>query len=73
MSGTTDIRAVYERDSLAIHDFTSSLKHDVNLVRTFAGVPKTVNIFGYLFNIDTDEFTLVVEDAENVYSGQARA
>jgi carbonic anhydrase len=68
-----DLSAVYERDSLAIHDFTSSLKHDVNLVRTSAGVPKTVNIFGYLFNIDTDEFTLVVKDADNVYSGLARA
>ena len=36
-------------------------------------MPKTVNIFGYLFNIDTDEFTLVVEDAENVYSGLTKA
>ncbi len=68
-----DISAVYEKDSLAIHDFRSSLKHDVNLVRASAGVPKTVNIYGYLFNIDTDEFTLVVEDAQNVHSGQARA
>ena len=62
----TDISTAYEKDSLAIHDFRSSLKHDVNLVRASAGVPRTLNIYGYLFNIDTDEFTLVVEDAQNV-------
>jgi len=63
---STDISAVYEKESLAIHDLRSSLEHDVNLVRASAGVPKTVNIYGYLFNIDTDEFTLVVQDAQNV-------
>jgi hypothetical protein len=26
---------------------------------------KTVHIYGYLFNIDTDEFTLVVEDMQS--------
>jgi carbonic anhydrase len=62
----TDISTAYEKDSLAIHDFRSSLNHDVNLVRASAGVPRTLNIHGYLFNIDTDEFTLVVEDAQNV-------
>jgi carbonic anhydrase len=62
----TDISTAYEKDSLAIHDFRSSLKHDVNLIRASAGVPSTLNIYGYLFNIDTDEFTLVVEDAQNV-------
>ena len=62
----TDTSTAYEKDSLAIHDFRSSLKHDVNLVRASAGVPRTLNIYGYLFNIDTDEFTLVVEDAQNV-------
>ncbi|NYF91492.1 hypothetical protein RBB79_17770 [Tunturiibacter empetritectus] len=61
-----DLSAVYERDSLAIRDFRSSLNHDVNLVRASAGVPRTLNIYGYLFHIDTDEFTLVVEDAQNV-------
>ena len=62
----TDISTAYEKDSLAIHDFRSSLKHDVNPVRASAGVPRTLNIYGYLFNIDTDEFTSVVEDAQNV-------
>lgn len=57
-----DISAAYEKDSLAIHGFRSSLTHDVNLIRASAGVPKTVNIYGYLFNIDTDEFTLVAAD-----------
>jgi len=63
----TDVSAVYEKESLAIHDLCSSLKHDVNLLRASAGVPKTINIYGYLFNIDTDEFTLIVQDAQNVH------
>jgi len=56
------ISNTYEKPSLAIEDFRSSLKHDVDLLRASPGVPKTANIYGYLFNIDTDEFTLVVED-----------
>jgi len=61
----TDISKVYEKDSLAIQHFRSSLQHDVNLLRASAAVPKTVNIYGYLFNIDTDAFTFVVKDTQN--------
>jgi carbonic anhydrase len=57
-----DISSVYDQESLAIPHFETSLAHDVNLVRQTKGIPQTVNIFGYLFNIDTDEFTPVVED-----------
>ena len=60
-----DLSKVYEKDSLAISHFRSSLQHDVNLLRASAGVPKTVNIYGYLFNIDTNEFTLVVKDTQD--------
>jgi carbonic anhydrase len=60
-----DLSKVYEKDSLAISHFRSSLQHDVDLLRASAGVPKTVNIYGYLFNIDTNEFTLVVKDTQD--------
>jgi hypothetical protein len=43
---------------------TYAATHDVKLVRASKGIPKAVNIFGYLFNIETDEFTLVVEDRQ---------
>ncbi len=60
-----DILPVYDQESLAIHDFESSLAHDVKLPRQAEGIPKRVNIFGCLFNIDTDEFTLVFEDCSS--------
>jgi hypothetical protein len=33
---------------------------------------EAVSICGYLFNINLDEFTLLVEDAQKSYSGVAR-
>ena len=63
----TDIRALYPRDSICISDYTASLQHDVRLMRTSAGTPRRVSIYGYMFDIDTEMLSLVVEDepAEN--------
>jgi carbonic anhydrase len=58
----TDISNLYETASVCISDFVSSLEHDVRLVRESEGTPKNANIFGYVFNIDTDELSLVVKD-----------
>jgi carbonic anhydrase len=57
-----DISALYCRDNIAIRDHRSSLEHDVHLLRASKGTPKLVNIYGYLFNIDDETLTLVVED-----------
>ena len=57
-----DISTLYDRGNIAIADYESSLKRDTRLVRESQGTPKDVNIYGYLFNIDTDALTLVVED-----------
>ena len=57
-----DISTLYDRCNIAIADYESSLKRDTRLVRESQGTPKDVNIYGYLFNIDTDALTLVVED-----------
>lgn len=56
-----DISAVYERESISISDFVTSLKHDTRLVRDAKGTPQDVNIYGYLYDIDTNELSLVVE------------
>jgi hypothetical protein len=56
------ISALYLRDNIAIADNRSSLKRDVCLLRESKGTPKRVNIYGYLFNIDDEALTLVVED-----------
>ena len=57
-----DISALYIRDHIAITDYRSSLERDVLLLRESKGTPKRVNIYGYLFNIDDETLTLVVED-----------
>ena len=57
-----DISAFYERESISISDFATSLKHDTQLVRESKGTPDRVNIYGYLYNIDTNELSLVVKD-----------
>ena len=58
----TDIWALYDPASIAIEDYESSLKHDTRLLRESKGTPKKVNIYGYLFNVDTEALTLIVED-----------
>lgn len=57
-----DISTIYDRANIAIPDYESSLKRDTQLVRESKGTPRDVNIYGYLYNIDTDALTLVVED-----------
>ncbi len=57
-----DISTIYERGSIAISDFVTSLKHDTRLMRESKGTPENVNIYGYFYNIDTDELSLVVEE-----------
>jgi carbonic anhydrase len=57
-----DISSLYDRSNIAIADYESSLKRDLELLRDSKGTPKNVNIYGYLFNIDTEALTLIVED-----------
>src|SRR5499426_1888216 len=58
----SDISILYERGDIAIEDYETSLKRDTRLLRESKGTPKNANIYGYLFNIDTEELTLLVED-----------
>jgi len=60
-----DISTIYERESISISDLEASLKHDTRLMRESKGTPRHVNIYGYLYNIDTAELSLVVEDKEH--------
>ena len=58
----TDISELYERGSICIEDYEASLKRDTALIRSHAGTPKHVNIFGYFYHIDTGVLTEVVKD-----------
>jgi len=57
-----DIADLYERGSICTEDCEASLKRDTALIRSHAGTPKHVNIFGYFYNIDTGVRTEVVKD-----------
>jgi carbonic anhydrase len=57
-----DISRLYERESICIGDYVTSLKHDTRLVRDSDGTPPHVSIYGYVYDIDTEELSLVVED-----------
>ena len=57
-----DISQLYERGSICIEDYDASLKRDTALIRSHAGTPKHVNVFGYFYNIDTGVLTEVVKD-----------
>ena len=57
-----DISALYDRGNIAIADYESSLERDTRLLRESKGTPRYVNIYGYLFDIDTEALTLIVED-----------
>jgi carbonic anhydrase len=58
----SDISDLYEGASICISDFASSLEHDIRLVRNSRGTPKPVNIYGCVYNIDTDKLSLAVQD-----------
>jgi carbonic anhydrase len=57
-----DIATLYPRESICITDYPTSLRHDVQLMRASAGTPRQASIYGYLYDIDTEELTLIVED-----------
>ena len=61
-----DISNSYPRDSICITDYVSSLQHDVRLVRESPGTPAHVKVFGYFYDIDTEQLTKVVDDPASV-------
>jgi len=69
-----DISGLYERGSICIEDYEASLKRDAALIRSHAGTPTHVNIFGYFYDIDTGALTEVVRDqAETPWRGWVEA
>jgi len=66
-----DISTLYDRQSISISDYMTSLKHDIGLVRKSDGTPSHVNIYGYVYDIDTEGLTLVVEDSGDRTSARA--
>lgn len=57
-----DISHIHANEDLSIDDFERSLKHDVALIRNAPGTPRHINIYGYLFDINAETLTRIVED-----------
>jgi hypothetical protein len=56
------ISTLYARENIAISDYKPSLQRDIRLIRESKGTLRNVNIYGLLFDVDTESLTLVVED-----------
>ena len=56
-----DITDLWDADYISIENFTQSLHRDVRSVRTSRGTPRHVNVFGYLYDIETGQLLLVEE------------
>ena len=57
-----DISGVYDRESICIRDYVASLEYDTRLIRASAATPPHINVYGYVYDIDTGELTRVTED-----------
>ena len=66
-----DISDLYQRDSISISDYVSSLEHDTRLMRESLGTPRHVNVFGYFYDIDTEELIKVVDDPAETAAASA--
>lgn len=58
----TDISDLYTREDICIEDFEASLRRDTRLVRESRGTPRQANVYGYVYDIDAEKLTRVVED-----------
>lgn len=56
-----DITDLWDADDISIENFTQSLHRDVRSVRTSRGTPRHVNVFGFLYDIETGQLLLVEE------------
>jgi carbonic anhydrase len=56
-----DISGLYEPDDICHQSFALSLHRDVRAVRYSPGTPKHVNVYGYVFELETGKLHLVEE------------
>ena len=56
-----DITDLWDPDDICLENFTQSLHRDVRSIRNSRGTPKHVNVYGYLYDIQTGELHLVEE------------
>jgi carbonic anhydrase len=57
-----DISRLYPAQSICIGDYVASLQHDTRVIRESLGTPRHVNVYGYFYDIDTEQLTRVIVD-----------
>jgi carbonic anhydrase len=57
-----DLSQNYRRDDLYIDDFENSLRYDIALLRNSPAVPREIDLFGYVYDINTEKLHKVVEE-----------
>lgn len=58
----SDISNTFEHESLSISSFEESLNHDLKLLRSSPAVPKSVELYGFLYEINSGELIEVNKD-----------
>ena len=57
-----DIAPMFDRDDMAITNFEQSIRHDIALLRNSPAVPKTVNLYGFFYEINSRQLIEIVRD-----------
>jgi pimeloyl-ACP methyl ester carboxylesterase/carbonic anhydrase len=57
-----DLKSAVPVRDVCISALETSLRDDVTLLRDAPGIPKSVNIYGYVYDIDAETLTLMVKD-----------
>jgi carbonic anhydrase len=57
-----DIAPLYNAQSICISDYVASLRHDTRMIRESLGTPRHVDIYGYFYEIDSEQLTRIVFD-----------
>jgi len=63
-----DISAAFPRSALCITDYEQSLRADVALLRSHPAIPRSANILGLFYEIDSGELFDVVNDSAELKS-----
>lgn len=59
----SDISQTFPAEALCIADYEQSLRSDVKVLRGHPATPRSANIFGFFYEIDSGELIEIVKDA----------
>ncbi|WPU99182.1 hypothetical protein SNE26_24525 [Mucilaginibacter sp. cycad4] len=57
-----DVSEMFDPESLVISDYEKSIKYDIDLLRSSIAIPKHVNLYGFFYDLSSQQLTEVVRD-----------